>query len=390
MFSGRSRGARTRLLLVVLATAMVAASCSRLMIDQTVISSDAMNGRANATAGSEFAQSYIIAQLKQVAVGLDSSRAGDDAFKQPFELGTNILAKIPGGDLANEYVFIGGHYDHLGNTCRGTDANDTVCNGATDNGTGTAAVLELARKIKAEGTPRRTVVFALWDREEDGLLGSNYYVQHPLVPIAQTVAYINFDIQGSNLLPSLRNTSFAVGAETGGARMQSAVKGAVGTGKLQTRLLSAIFGQGRSDYVNFTNVGVPNVFFSDSTGPCYHTAKDELKVVDFTKLEQQVNIGHRLAKDLIAGTKATFSATNPLATYEDAVTLAGVTNSATSDLGRFTAEQQATLNTFRDALNVIVADGPAAFDNDDVGTVIAGAASAVQILSTGVCDGFLK
>ena len=122
-----------------------------------------------------------------MAVGLDTSRAGDDAFKQPFDLGTNILAKIPGGDLANEYVIIGGHYDHLGNNCRGTDATDTVCNGATDNGTGTAAVLELARKIKAAGTPRRTVVFALWDREEDGLLGSNFYVQNPIVPIAQTV-----------------------------------------------------------------------------------------------------------------------------------------------------------------------------------------------------------
>ena len=56
------------------------------------------------------------------------------------------------------------------------------------------------------------------------------------------------------------------------------------------RLVSSIFGQGRSDYVNFTDVGVPNVFFSDSTGPCYHTAQDELGVVDFVKLDEQVRM----------------------------------------------------------------------------------------------------
>ncbi len=97
------------------------------------------------------------------------------------------MAKIPGGPLADEYVIIGAHYDHLGNTCRNTDASDTICNGATDNGAGIAAVLDIARKIKAAGTPRRTVVLALWDREEDGLLGSNYYVQHPIVPLAKTI-----------------------------------------------------------------------------------------------------------------------------------------------------------------------------------------------------------
>jgi hypothetical protein len=388
MISGRTRGARVRVLLVVLAAALVVSSCSRLMIDETVLSSDAMNGRDNGTPGSAFAQSYLIGQLKQFAVGLDASKTGDEAFKQSFPGGTNILAKIPGGQLADEFVIIGAHYDHLA-TCRTAVPTDNICNGATDNAAGSAALLEIGRMIKVAGTPRRTVVLALWDREEDGLIGSNYYTVNPLVPIAQTVAYLNFDIQGANLLPSLRTTSFAVGAETGGARMTSAVKNAVGNGKLQTRLLSAIFGQGRSDYVNFTNVGVPNVFFSDSTGPCYHTAQDEVGVVDFVKLDLQAKIGYRLAADLIAGdVRPTFSATNPVATFEDALTLAAITNGSVDDLGRFTAEQQQQLQEYRTALNAIVAGGAAAFDNDDVGTVIAGAANAVRILATGVCDGF--
>jgi Zn-dependent M28 family amino/carboxypeptidase len=67
--------------------------------------------------------------------------------------------------------------------------------------------------------PRRSVVLALWDAEEDGLVGSLYYVLHPLVPLAKTIAYVNFDIQGANLLPTLRRMSFAVGAETGGSAL---------------------------------------------------------------------------------------------------------------------------------------------------------------------------
>ena len=78
--------------------------------------------------------------------------------------------------------------------------------------------------IKDHGAPRRTVILAAWDREEDDLCGSKWYVDHPLVPLAQTVAYVNFDIQGANLLPSLQNNSFAVGAETGGATLTSLVQ----------------------------------------------------------------------------------------------------------------------------------------------------------------------
>ena len=63
----------------------------------------------------------------------------------------------------------------------------------------------------------------MWDAEEDGLLGSAYYASDPLVPLEQTVAYINFDIQGSDLLPSIANSTIAVGAETGGQTLVEAV-----------------------------------------------------------------------------------------------------------------------------------------------------------------------
>jgi hypothetical protein len=389
-FAG-ARSAKVRLAVGVVLTAMFMTSCSTLIIDETVISSDAYHGRQNATVDSVNVQNYLIYRLKSLGVGLDSSKTGDDAFKQPFDSGTNVLAKIPGTDLANEYVIIGAHYDHLGTTCRTAIPTDVICNGATDNAAGVSALLAIGGLIKQHGAPRRTVILAAWDREEDGLLGSKFYTEHPLAPLTQTVAYINFDIQGANLLPSLQNTSFAVGAESGGATLTSIVQSAIGAGPVQTKLVSSIFGQGRSDYVNFTGVQVPNVFFSDSTGPCYHTAQDEVSVVDFWKLDQQVKIAYKVAKSLIeANGRPTFSATNPLATFNDAVTLQGVTNSAISDLARFTPTQQTQLLKFRDDLNAVVAAGAANFDDADIATLIGGAATAVGILTSGTCDGFIS
>ncbi len=381
---------RVRRFAVVLAVALVAAGCTRAQIDVSVLASDTFAGRNNATPGSVAAQDYLIAQLRYLgAAGLDISSTGDDAFKQPFTSGTNILGVIPGTEIPDEYVMVGAHYDHLGSTCRNTGPADPVCNGATDNAAGVAATLEIGRAIAAlPGGPRRSVILAFWDREEDGLLGSQYYTQHPIVPLTGTIAYVNFDIQGANLLPSLRDSSFAVGAETGGARLEDAVQAAVGT-TLHTRRVSSIFGQGRSDYVNFTAVGVPNVFFSDSTGPCYHTVDDETAIVDWNKLKIQVGIATRLTEDLVAGTPPTFVGNAPLATYDDAVQLGEVVHQAQADLGRFSQAQQDQLTTFRDQLDAVIAAGPAQFDDTDIPPLLSGAATAVSILTSGPCDGFL-
>ncbi len=370
--------------------AMFGTACSPLMLDVGVLSSDALEGRPNDTPASVTAQDYLIARLTEFgAVGLDTTKTGAAAFRQAFPAGTNVIGMIRGSVLPNEYVVVGAHYDHLGSQCAHTRPGDLICNGATDNAAGVAAVLQVGRVIAHSGVPKRSVVLALWDREEDGLLGSAYYVQHPIVPLDHTVGYVNFDIAGANLLPSLRNTSFALGAETGGAQLKSIVSNAVAQGTLQTRQLSYIFGQGRSDYVNFIAGGIPTVFFSDSTGPCYHTVEDEFGIVDFAKLQQQAAIAARVTRSLINGPRITFSGNNPPATYADAVGLLAVVNGALPDRGRFTPEQQTQLLQFRSDLNRIVGDGNAAFGDDDAGVVLGGAAAAVGILSSGSCDGFL-
>jgi Zn-dependent M28 family amino/carboxypeptidase len=117
---------------------------------------------------------------------------------------------------------IGAPYDHLDSrsnasgrcAARGTPGGE-ICNGAADDASGVAATLAIGKAIRKMGRPRRSVILAFWDSEEDALNGSAYYAAHPLVPNAAVRGYVNFDIQGANLLPSAKRVSFALGPEAG-------------------------------------------------------------------------------------------------------------------------------------------------------------------------------
>jgi hypothetical protein len=101
-------------------------------------------------------------------------------------------------------------------------------------------------------------------------------------------------------------------------------------------------------------------------------------------------MGFDVVHALVEGDRVPFSGSTPIATFEDAVAINNVANRAIADISRFDPSQQATLLQFHDNLNAIVARGPANFGAADVGTLLSGAASAVSLLSTGKCDGFLK
>lgn len=365
--------------------------------DVFMLADDALMGRNNNTAGSTTAQNYLIGELQAIgAGGLNVGQPGDEAYKQHYVLsgqtGTNIVAIIPGGDLPTQYVVVGAHYDHLA-SCRTVNVGDTVCNGATDNAAGVAAVLGIARGIAALPTaPRRSVIIAFWDTEEDGLLGSQYYTNNPLVPLANTVGYVNFDIQGANLLPSLRDFTFAVGAETGIGLSAIVAQAASDVGLSGERQLSFIFGQGRSDYVNFVVKNVPTVFYSDSTGPCYHTNADEPSVVDFGKLEKQTRRGYDVTVEL-ANTATPPVFTTPglplLATYADAVILDEVLTAGLADLALFAPADQTALSNARAAIHAIAVAGAGNFDNGDVGVLLSNTVNVIDILTRTTCDGFL-
>ncbi len=353
----------------------------------SVIADDIYLGRDNNTAESAAIQAVLIDALSQLADGLNSAETGDDAYRQPFTtgaVGTNLLAVIPGTD-PNEYVMLGAHYDHLGFS--GSD----IFNGATDDASGTAMVLAIGAAINAlPAPPGRSVILALWDAEEDGFVGSEFFATSPLVPLSKIIAYVNFDIQGSNLLPSIRNLSFAIGAESGGTALQSMVDDAVMQQSVNTRKLSRLFGQERSDHANFIDT-IPSVFFSDATGPCSHTPGDDITVVDLEKLREQSQIAFRLTVDLTeTPTPPPFVPTAVLAcTYQDAVVISAIINGAIVDLTLFSPTEQLNVLAAQADAQAVVDAGEGAFDFDAL-TAIAGAALiTLAALATLECDGFL-
>ena len=157
----------------------------------TVSSSTSTNATGDASGG----RKSVSAPLKNVALTLSTDIVRREAPA------SNVIGILEGSDpkLKNEYIVIGAHYDHLGRGGSGSLAarEGGVHHGADDNASGVAGMLELARLFSAgKSRLRRTLVFIAFGGEEGGLLGSSYYVNHPLVPLAKTVAMINLDMIG--------------------------------------------------------------------------------------------------------------------------------------------------------------------------------------------------
>jgi Zn-dependent M28 family amino/carboxypeptidase len=149
-------------------------------------------------------------KFRAVALGDATLSASGELKATPFS-GRNVLAKITGASRPGEFILYGAHHDANGRN--GPDqTGDDIRNGAVDNATGTAEVLEIARAFKAGEPPARTVVFALWAAEEKGLLGADYYAGHPLYPLATTAAVINLDPHV--VLPAARDLELIGGGRT--------------------------------------------------------------------------------------------------------------------------------------------------------------------------------
>ena len=124
----------------------------------------------------------------------------DGAFLQPFANFHNVLAILRGSDpkWRDQVIVVGAHYDHLGYGGRASlGPYGYIHPGADDNASGTAAVLELAKAFTILSVgPKRSILFAAWDAEEEGLFGSKHWLAHPTVPLAQVVAAVNLDMVG--------------------------------------------------------------------------------------------------------------------------------------------------------------------------------------------------
>lgn len=162
------------------------------------LASDALQGREAGSAGGQAASAYLIQQLRQR--GFSTAANGLDV--QEFAGGMrNVLAIVPGSDarLRDEVVIVCAHYDHVG---FGTQRNSRgpigyIHNGADDNASGVAGLLEVIEAIRSlPHPPRRTLLFAFWDGEEKGLLGSKHWVSSPTRPLKQVKLVINSDMIG--------------------------------------------------------------------------------------------------------------------------------------------------------------------------------------------------
>ncbi len=154
----------------------------------------------------------------------------------------NVVGVLRGSDpkLADEVIVVGAHYDHLGHGGRGSLAGREggIHHGADDNASGTAAIIELARVLSAErARVRRTVVFIAFGGEEEGLLGSSHYVNHPAAPLEKTVAMINLDMVGR-----LRGDALMIGGVGTAAEWRAMIEEA--NNALEVKVVAASLGGG--------------------------------------------------------------------------------------------------------------------------------------------------
>jgi hypothetical protein len=296
------------------------ATAERIRSDIAYLADDRLEGRGTGTAGNDSAARWLArrhASLGLRPVVLDTSVAGCSAgpanvpcrtFLQLFtargaELAHagkpegvrtgNVVAMVPGRDatLAGEIVVIGAHFDHLGRSTSGAldpEARDAIRNGADDNASGTAAVLELARRFAARPA-RRSIVFVHFTGEELGLLGSQWFVEHSPVPVDSIVAMLNFDMVGR-----LRNDRLIVYG-TGTARELPALLDSANV-EPKLRLNPVADGFGPSDQSSFYAKGIPVLHFFTDLHEDYHRATDDIEKINAEGEARVVALAERTAR----------------------------------------------------------------------------------------------
>jgi len=186
---------------------------------------------------------------------------------------TNVLAILEGSDpeLKKEYIVIGGHYDHVG-----ADDKGNIWNGADDNASGTAAVMEIAEALSLmEQKPKRSFLFAAWGAEEVGLIGSNAFMKNPPVPKEQIAAYINLDMIS-------RNAHNSIGILGNSDEMYGFAEDVAGAMDFKIKKMPPFFLQA-SDTGAFVRNNIPCLSFFSGMHSDYHKASDDPHKIDAKK-----------------------------------------------------------------------------------------------------------
>jgi len=204
----------------------------------------------------------------------------------------NVAGYLPG--ISDEYVVIGAHYDHLGlgeQFSLAPSLVGTIHPGADDNASGTAGVIELARWFSTQPKQKRGILFLTFAGEELGLLGSSYYVNHPLLPLANDAAMINMDMIGR-----IREDRVFIGGVGTGTTLKKLLDEA--TPKYGLHIDYSEAGYGSSDQTSFTTKQVPVLFFFSGLHADYHKPSDTWDKIDAPDAARLLRLVAEVSEDL--------------------------------------------------------------------------------------------
>jgi Zn-dependent M28 family amino/carboxypeptidase len=279
-----------------------------------VVASDGMEGRETGSDGQKRAGVYLINQYKKNDISFPK---GANSYYQNVPAAflnakrdqglldsENIWAFIEGSEKPNEIVVISAHYDHVG------VKNGAVYNGADDDGSGTVALLEIAKAFqnaKKEGHgPKRSILFLHMTGEEHGLLGSSYYSENPLFPLSNTITDINIDMIGRRdaAHANTNNYVYVIGAD----RLSTDLDNITATANKKYVQMDLDYKYNdpadpnhfyeRSDHYNFAKNGVPSVFLFNGVHADYHQKTDTPDKIEFDALTKRAQLAFTIAWEL--------------------------------------------------------------------------------------------
>lgn len=279
-----------------------------------IVASDEMEGRETGSKGQKKAGLYMIEQYRKS--GIPFPKGATDYYQhipaaflnarhnENLPDSENIWAYIEGSEKPDEVLVISAHYDHVG------IKNGDIYNGADDDGSGTVAVMEMARafaKAKKDGHgPKRSILFLHVTGEEHGLHGSRYYSENPLFPIANTITDINIDMIGRRDKEHAKSNNYVyvIGADRLSTELHNTV--VAQNGKYTKLDLDFKFNDPkdpnhfyeRSDHYNFAKHGIPAVFLFNGVHEDYHQKGDEPQKIEYDALTKRTQLAFVIAWDL--------------------------------------------------------------------------------------------
>jgi len=246
------------------------------------LAADSFEGREAGRRGGQAAAAYLVSELKRL--GVRPAGEGGTVYQEFGQGYRNLLVAIPGSDerLKDQVVVVGAHYDHVGYGSKNNSFGllGQIHNGADDNASGTAAMLELIEAFSSvPERPKRTLLFAFWDAEEKGLLGSEHWASHPTVPWGSVKFVLNFDMLGR-----LRDRT----VEVYGVRTAAGLRRLLSERNAETDLTLKFDWTQRedSDHWTFYKRGVPYLMLHTGLHGEYHRPADDANLINIEGLNE--------------------------------------------------------------------------------------------------------